>query len=510
MEYNNHYVDEMQRIYKEMVGCDRMPGLVECSHIDRSGWLVDLRKKPLVRMINNWIGTPSYVLLITVLTMLCALFSLELPVYILFLSIGLYISILGDDFLGIMPIVACAYVSPSRANNPGVADTSVFYPENGGIWIYGMLVIYFLSALIRLLKDREIGGSCFWKAERKLQFGLLAVGISYLLAGAGSGYYFARGILNPVFGVLQLAAVFFMYWLFTGAVRWERVSGSYFAWLGFGLGMVVLSEVLYVYLTVDMLKNGVIQIGKISSGWGNANNMGAMLALSIPFAFYLSEHEKHGWIYNICGSLMLLGVVMTSSRTAILGAGFCYGCGFLLSATRAKKVGDKANLIVYGLTILAAIAVVVISWETLMRLFKIMLDKGLDSSRRDITYLAGLEQWLKYPIFGATWYPVDHSPETWNKVAAFTVFFPPRWHNTVVQLAACCGTVGLVAYGYHRFQTIRLLRGKKQRNVTFMALSMLSLLLMSLLDCHFFNIGPTLLYSMALAFVEKCPKADAQ
>ena len=38
---------------------------------------------------------------------------------------------------------------------------------------------------------------------------------------------------------------------------------------------------------------------------------------------------------------------------------------------------------------------------------------------------------------------------------------------------------------------------------SFIGLSILVLLLTSLLDCHFFNIGPVLFYSMALAFAEK-------
>ena len=34
-------------------------------------------------------------------------------------------------------------------------------------------------------------------------------------------------------------------------------------------------------------------------------------------------------------------------------------------------------------------------------------------------------------------------------------------------------------------------------------ISVMILLLCSLLDCHFFNVGPTLFYSVTLAFLEK-------
>ena len=37
----------------------------------------------------------------------------------------------------------------------------------------------------------------------------------------------------------------------------------------------------------------------------------------------------------------------------------------------------------------------------------------------------------------------------------------------------------------------------------FAFVSMLTLLTTSMVDCHFFNVGPVLFYSMMLAFVEK-------
>ena len=61
------------------------------------------------------------------------------------------------------------------------------------------------------------------------------------------------------------------------------------------------------------------------------------------------------------------------------------------------------------------------------------------------------------------------------------------------------------AADYEKFLTQWHLYGTGERkndvNVV-IGISILSLLLMSLLDCHFFNIGPTLFYSMALAVME--------
>lgn len=459
-----------------------------------------------MRRFNAFLRSPGYVLMIALMTILCYCCSAELWVYSSFVLIGLGISLFGDDYLAIMPIVACAYISPSAANNPGVSTSSIFYPGNGGGFILALVVVFFASVVVRLTCDRCIGGWGFLKAKRQLMPGILALGISYLLGGIGSGHYFDRGLSNLLFASIQFVAVFFMYWLFAGAVCWERVEKRYFPWIGFGYGMVILCEVAHIYLTGNLVRpDGVIEIGNISTGWGNANNVGAMLAMAIPFAWYLACTEKKGWIYNLCASAMLLGVVFTSSRTAILGAGLGYGVGFIACWLYARKEGDRANQIVHLLTVGLVLAAVVVLWDKLLRMFTIMIDKGFDSSRRDVTYIAGLKQWLQYPIFGGTFYPVTFSPETWMEVAEFSAFFPPRWHNTIVQMLACCGGVGMAAYGFHRYQTIRLVKERKQTFVNVIGFSLLLLLLMSLLDCHFFNVGPTLFYSMALAFMEKCP-----
>ncbi len=471
-----------------------------------------IRQHPGVRRINAWMTTPGYVMTIAALTALSYMCSGELVLYTAFVVVGLYLSLCGDDYLPLMPIVFCCYIAPSAANNPGMAESSVFYGANGGMYILSIAVVLVLSVGVRLVLDRELGGMGFLKAPRKLMGGLLALGGAYLLSGAFSGHYFDRGILNLLFSLIQSLSMAFLYWMFAGGVRWDRAPKDYFLWVGFGFGMVILAEILHIYLVGDLVRSdGVIEIGKIRSGWGNANNIGAMLSMMIPFAFYLSIRKRHGWIYNFCASAMLIGVVLTSSRTAILGGGFAYGCGFLLSVHRSRLDKNRANLVAHGLTVAGALVVVVILWPTLMRLFTIMIDKGFDSSRRDTTYIAGLKQWLRYPLFGGTFYPIDFAPEAWSKVEAFRSIFPPRWHNTFVQMAACCGTVGLAAYGYHRYQTIRLwLTRRRELPMIFTGLSLAALLLMSLLDCHLFNIGPALFYSMALAWLEKCPKDAIQ
>ena len=69
-------------------------------------------------------------------------------------------------------------------------------------------------------------------------------------------------------------------------------------------------------------------------------------------------------------------------------------------------------------------------------------------------------------------------------------------------MLASCGIVGMLAYSYHRIDTLRLYFKKRTLTNTYILFFVLTLLIMSLLDCHFFNVGPVLFYSIALAVME--------
>ena len=72
-----------------------------------------------------------------------------------------------------------------------------------------------------------------------------------------------------------------------------------------------------------------------------------------------------------------------------------------------------------------------------------------------------------------------------------------------MQLLAASGIVGLLAYLVHRMETLVLLFRAPCFEKWMIALSVLALIATSWLDCHFFNLGPGLLYSALLCFAEK-------
>jgi O-antigen ligase len=300
-----------------------------------------------------------------------------------------------------------------------------------------------------------------------------------------------------------------MYFFFTGSIRWDRVPKGYLAWSGLAVGCVVLLQLLENYLSGRIFDGSSIDRELIATGWGMHNNIGCMMAVMMPFGFYLASKAKHSWLFNILGTVLLLGTMLSCSRTSMMMAMLGYVvCAVLLLKNPKTR---KSNLWVYLVALATVLVAVVIFADKIFAIFERFFSQMGNVSQRDNLISYGFRQFLSEPIFGGSFYPQgEYVPWDWSNLESFSSFFPPRWHSTVIQILASCGAVGITAYAIHRFQTLKLFWKNRSHEKTYIGISLAVLLLASLMDCHFFNIGPVLFYSMALAFVEKMPGEESE
>lgn len=463
-----------------------------------------LRNSPAVTKINRFLACPTYILTVSALALAGNLFALELPVYTLYVAIGIYLFLLGEDLLPLMPLVILCYIVPSVGNNPGLTAQSIFALERGGIYLLVLAGTMVVTLLVRLLTDKEWGRKAFFTKKRALTGGFLLLSLTYLASGIGSDNYKTLASKNLIFAFVQAASVALPYLLFSGGVDWKKVRKDYFAWIGFGVGCVLLGQILWTYATTDVVVAGSIERKLIFTGWGMYNNMGGLLAMMIPFPFYLASRFRKGWIGSVVGTVFLVGVLLTCSRSSILTGCAVYAlCIGLMIFSASNRHGNAVALI----TVLSVMGIVFLIFRgQLVRLFAEIIGRGLDPNSRDMIFKDGWNLFLRNPVFGNTFYPPANMAWSWSTNSGFTSFFPARWHNTFIQLLASCGVMGLGAYLLHRVQTIRVFLRDRTREKAFIACSLAVLLITSLFDCHFFNIGPALFYSMALAFGENCVK----
>lgn len=453
----------------------------------------------ITNRINRFLSTPLFVIALMLVTGAANIFSLELAAYTVFAAVAVYTCFFGDDLLALTPLFVCCYLTPSTGNNPGRNERSVFSGASG-IYLACLGAVMAIALIFRVIKDRKF----FFRKKRRLLSGMLVLLGTYLLSGIGSASYSTTAGKNLLFALVQGAAIILPYWLLSGGINWKHVRRDYFAWIGFSAGGVLVLQVLWIYFGGNVVIDGIIQRRHIFTGWGMYNNMGIMLAMMIPYAFCLATKYRRGWLGTVVGSVFLLCVLLTCSRSSILIASAVYAVCVLLMLhyARNRRHNTLALVIFIGtLTLIAALF-----HDQLLRLFSDLLGRGLDPSTRDDIYKEGLALFAQNPIFGSSFYSPGYQPWDFSTVEAFSNIFPPRWHNTVIQLLASCGIVGLAAYILHRVQTARLFLKQMDKENAFIACSLLVLLVGSLFDCHFFNIGPTLFYSVALAFAECSPE----
>ena len=460
-----------------------------------------LEKPSWLRAFDEFLYKPTYFLLCGGLTVFANICGAELFTYTCFVLIVLYLCMFGRDLLPILPLVICSYIAPSRANNPGLSNDSLFSLSQGGGYLLILAGLLVAGLVYRLIRDPELGRMAFLKCKRTLLPGMLALCGAYLLSGIGSGQLVKVGWQNLLFAFIQAASIIVPYCLLTGAVKWEKAPAGYLAWTGMCVGYVLLAELAFIYWRYDVIQDGVIERKLIYSGWGHYNNMGALLAIMIPFPFFLTGKGKHTGVFYISGLLFLGGVLFTCSRGSMICGVVTYLVSYTISLLHSRRA--RANAVIHTFTALVILAIFLLFTDDLLRLFQSLLSHRLDPGGRVEGYIAGWEQFLNYPIWGGSFYPVDFPLFSWSTSAEFVAFFPPRWHNTVLQILASCGIVGMVAYSCHRIQTLLLFLRRFSGKKMFAFVSMLTLLATSMVDCHFFNVGPVLFYSMMLAFVEK-------
>lgn len=464
-----------------------------------------IRKQKAIKRINSFLYSNWFILFAALFTIIGNVFAIELYVYTFFTLIALYVSLFGDDYLPYAPMIVFCFIMPNYKNNPGNSEQSVFYSGHGGGWVMALAVAIVVFLLFRMCIDDELGFKHLFKTKHAFFWGMIALGCAYLVSGIGSDYYEKYWAKNIVIALLEFAAMAVPYFLLLAAIRWEKVDKKYFAYIGVAMGLIVGVELLYVFFANDVIVDDKINRLRIYAGWGINNNMGAIVSMSVPCAFYFVYKGVKPILYNGVAILLCLFSVLTCSRGSILASAaaylFCLVLIFIFSSSKKGKVIVTCSALALAV---ACVALLGTKFNGLAAAFA----NGFVSEGRLKLYSLGLQFFKGDPVFGTTFfslseYSLDKNVNwIWSIVGDFKSFFPGRWHNTIVQILASCGIVGAAGYAFHRLQTIILFAKNITAEKLFIGLSIVVLLGMSLIDCHFFNLGPTLIYSIALAFAE--------
>ncbi len=463
-----------------------------------------LSSLPIIKTINEFLNSPWFIFMVGILVVVANIFAMELLAYWICTVIAVYTSIFGKDYLCYMPMLVGCYITPNFKNNPGRYASSLFSIKGDGKELLLMAGLIILALIYRLRADRNLRKNMF-KTKRKLLWGMLALGVAYLLSGIGVNGYTTVAFKNIRFALLQFLSIFVPYFLLSGGVEWKDVDKRYCACVGLMMGLVVGLELVGVYALNNVFIDGVLRRENIFTGWGICNNMGVLISMSIPFAFYFVYKNDRPILFSMVAVALCVFSVLTTSRACILASMVIYIVCLIVIFVKAPCKRVKLITVINIFLLIATLSAMgILTYKAVTTAFA----SGFNSRGRLRLYWLGLQVFAEDSIFGSSFYTLndlahgDNANWIWSQMGGFNEIIPGRWHNTIIQMLATCGIVGLFAYLFHRIQTVVLFAKNLTVEKMFIGLSIAVLLGMSLLDCHFFNIGPILFYSPALAFME--------
>ncbi len=444
----------------------------------------------LVRALRAYFRSGWHIGVVTVLMVCAEVFAWEIPVYYCYLAIGILMFLFAEDMRGLICIACCGYMTFSPANSPDRnPNTTAFARPEVQLQLYMILAVAVLFMIARLVTF------CMYAPKKRaprLAIGFAVLGVSYLLGGAFSKYY---GTDTVLFGAVQIFSVCLFYFFFYYAVDWKSVEKGYWAKLFAIIGAGLVLEISDMYFNPGVMQNGVVVRWNLYTGWANYNVIGCVMAMCIPAVLYFAATQKCGFIYTVLSAVFFLAVLLTQSRGSALFGAVIYLVGLI--SVIVKSRGWERGLHVIALLALAAVTVVctIVFFDEIEILFHSLFQIKADGNGRKPLFEKAWAYFLAHPVFGVGW-----GGDGWLEGMNFLGFF--KAHNTVLQLLATGGIVMAVAYAVHRFQTFWVAFRRPTAEKYFVVLSFGVIILTGFMDCHFFNIGPAILYSILLVLME--------
>ncbi len=253
-------------------------------------------------------------------------------------------------------------------------------------------------------------------------------------------------------------------------------------------------------------------------GWGISNTAGALIVMLIPSAYYLI-YKNINVTFNYCVVFIAINAVyFTMSRAALLIgfplvvalAIFC----FVKNKTSRKKIGI---LTVLFITAEIAFVIIMILTDSVKTFTDFFIASSLSPSPDDATSGTILPDtrgrsriWSDYfgffksaPVFGVGFYNAFR-----NAMNPNMTLFSGMAHNTLIQFTGSCGMVGLLAYLYHRFETVIVRVKNHSPEKILFSIGITALVLMSLFDVYFMSPYFIMFYDLILVICEKFDKKE--
>jgi O-antigen ligase len=407
---------------------------------------------------------------------------------------GLLIMLLLDDVTPMVTLFVFMTVMISKQNSPLtlLGTNSDYYFRTDVLVQIAVLITLLVAAMVaRVVLSIKKGN---FKLSPTF-FGLCAFCLALLLNGLLSDNVKS---MNLVFGLILSFFFLGIFVFFSCNIKVTKSTFEYIAWVFIAHGLLLIIELIVVYATTEgIIVDGKVVRAKILLGWGMYNNMGVLIVMCIPAAYYLAGKYKYGWLFTIFGVILFYAAWFTMSRQSMLGSTLITICCVIMLLLRGKNKIINSGILIASLIALAL--TLYLDWDNLTKFFGVFFNGFGDGSGRLALYKEALAVFKEFPVFGRGFY----NDLSGDPGFAGIGLVPDMYHNTYMQLLGSCGAVGLFAYAAHRATTVISF----VKNITveriYIAFTIIALLFINLFDNHLFYLFPTIIYSILLAVLIK-------
>ncbi len=393
----------------------------------------------------------------------------------------------------LMPVMSAVFIVSGKTYTPGNTGYAERYLKPSVLIPLGITAaLLIVSLVLFIVRNRKTANPL---PSGKTWMSLLILCCVLLCNGA-----FAEGYtpLNLFFAFIIAVSLLAVYLLFAFFLDIDKQIFDRFMYCLVVLGLLICFELLVAYCTTVQFVDGAIVKGSVVLGWGVWTHIGGMLVFLLPAHFYFVASHKYGWLAMASGMLQFVCIMLSQSRGALLMGGvmLLLCLAYLLLKGKNRKTNRIVVLAMLGVGVVGSVFL----FDKVLSLIQNFLDSGFDDNGRFALWRAGLENFLEYPILGSGFYDcyVPEAHDGWAKD-----LYPYLYHSTPVQILASAGIVGVGAYAYHRFCTVRNVLKHPNPHKTFFGLCILGLLLFSLTDVLLFKTYPTIIYALILLMIDR-------
>lgn len=375
-------------------------------------------------------------------------------------------------------------------------------------------IILITSITVHIYKNYKANKITFKKKPSRLFISMLIMAASMLTAGLFHTPFDFMSLLYA-FGI---GIMFILFYLLFAVLTDNTEQTRIYAAKSMVAVMVLICLEIAVFYAFRFGQFGIMNStwkSNMTLGWGISNTAGALIVMLIPAAYYLI-YKNINVAFNYCAVFVAINAVyFTMSRAALLVgfplivalAIFC----FIKNKTSRKKIGLLT--VFFIITELALVAIIVLTDSV-----KIFADFFISTSSspnapdgtvvpdtrgRTKLWSGYVEFFKSAPIFGVGFYNAFRSLMNPNMT-----LFSGMAHNTIIQFLGSCGTVGILAYLYHRTETVIINVKNYSTEKLLLSMEILALILMSLFDVYFMSPYFIIFYDLILVLCEKFDKKE--